>query len=161
MKAPKNLQKSTKSSVNEKGLRSVVDKLLKQDKRLWTDEGQLIENKLIEFVQKDDENIIKLLLSDSLARDAFFQKVSSALVFKKDDFISFKTMSEFLDGSYTAYSKNIGLANNFSLIKNSGDVVLNFPYKDCILEGGQEKGSEGRDEVFYNNILAREDINRL
>jgi adenine-specific DNA-methyltransferase len=153
--------KSLKSNINENGLSSVVDKLLKQDKRLWTEEGQLIENKLIEFVQKDDENIIKLLLSNSLAKDAFFQKVSSVLIFKKDDFISFKTMSEFLDGSYTAYSKHIGLANNFSSIKNTSDVVLDFPYKDCILEGGQDKGSEGREEVFYNKILAREDINRL
>ncbi len=153
--------KSLKSNVNERGLRTVVKNLLKQDKRLWTSEGKLIENKLIEFVQKDDENIIKLLLSDSLTKDAFFQKISSIFVFKKDDFINFETMSEFLNGSYTNYSKHIGLANNYSLLKNAGEVVLNFPYKDCFLEGGQEKVSEGRDEIFYNKILAREEINRL
>ncbi len=161
MKVQKIPKKQLKSNINEKGLYSVVDKILGQDKRLWTVEGKLIENKLIELVQKDDKNIIELLLSNPLTKEAFFQKVSSILVFKKDDFLSFKTMGEFLDGSYTAYSKHIGLANNFSSIKNASDVVLNFPYKDCILEGGQEKGSEGRDEVFYNKTLAREDVNRL
>ena len=162
MKSLKNEgKKSLISRVNERGLHLVVDRLLKQDKRLWTADGKLIENKLIEFVQKDDENIIKLLLSEPLTKDTFFQKISSVSIFKKDDFLAFKTMGEFLDGSYTAYSKHIGLANNFSSIKNASEVVLDFPYKDCVLEGGQEKGNEGRDEIFYNKILAKEEINRL
>ena len=36
-----------------------------------------------------------------------------------------------------------------------------FPHKDCILEGGQEKEDTKRDEIFYNTILAPDEIDRL
>jgi adenine-specific DNA-methyltransferase len=39
--------------------------------------------------------------------------------------------------------------------------VLAFPYKDCLLEGGQEKTDEKRDEVFFNTTLAPDEIDRL
>ena len=41
------------------------------------------------------------------------------------------------------------------------DIVLNFPYKDCILEGGQTKEDAKRDEVFFNETLAPTEITRL
>jgi len=40
-------------------------------------------------------------------------------------------------------------------------VVLSWPYKDCILEGGQEKEDEKRKEIFHNEILAPDEIDRL
>lgn len=36
-----------------------------------------------------------------------------------------------------------------------------WPYKDCILEGGQTKEEEKRKEIFFNEILAQDEINRL
>lgn len=41
------------------------------------------------------------------------------------------------------------------------DIVLNFPYKDCILEGGQRKEDAKRDEVFFNETLSSTEIIRL
>lgn len=38
---------------------------------------------------------------------------------------------------------------------------MNFPYKDCILEGGQSREDAKRDEVFFNRTLAPSEINRL
>jgi len=38
---------------------------------------------------------------------------------------------------------------------------LVWPYKDCVLEGGQEKPDEKRNEVFHNEILAPDEIDRL
>lgn len=35
-----------------------------------------------------------------------------------------------------------------------GDVELVFPYKDCVLEGGQTKEEARRQEIFYNETLA-------
>jgi len=35
------------------------------------------------------------------------------------------------------------------------------PYKDCILEGGMAKEEQKRDEVFWNEILAPDEISRL
>ena len=36
-----------------------------------------------------------------------------------------------------------------------------WPYKDCVLEGGQTKEDQKREEIFYNEILAPDEINRL
>ena len=38
---------------------------------------------------------------------------------------------------------------------------LIFPYKDCILQGGQTKEDAKRNEIFYNQILAPDQIDRL
>ena len=43
----------------------------------------------------------------------------------------------------------------------SREVVLAWPYKDCVLEGGQKKEDEKREEIFYNEILAPDEIDRL
>ena len=46
-------------------------------------------------------------------------------------------------------------------ISDSREVVLSWPYKDCVLEGGQTKEDAKRNEVFWNEILAPDEINRL
>jgi adenine-specific DNA-methyltransferase len=47
------------------------------------------------------------------------------------------------------------------LISQSNEVVLSFPYKDCVLEGGQTKDDQKRDEVFFNTTLAPDEVDRL
>ena len=85
-----------------------------------------------------------------------------------------------IDNSYTAYENRIGLSSNNRLLKDSGDVVLNFPYKDGVLEGGQstEEGMDEyykynaatnnyetekaqRKEIFFNEVIAKDEIDRL
>ena len=72
-------------------------------------------------------------------------------------------MPSFNKGSYTEYSNKIGLYSNSqeSFISQSPDVVLNFPYKDCILEGGMTKEDAKRDERFLNVKLDKRDIDTL
>ena len=41
------------------------------------------------------------------------------------------------------------------------EVVLSWPYKDCVLEGGMTKEDQKRDEIFWNEILAPDEISRL
>jgi adenine-specific DNA-methyltransferase len=38
---------------------------------------------------------------------------------------------------------------------------LVWPYKDCVLEGGQTKEEEKRKEIFFNEVLAQDEIDRL
>ena len=40
-------------------------------------------------------------------------------------------------------------------------MVLAWPYKDCVLEGGMTKEDRGRTEMFWNTTLAPDDITRL
>ena len=72
-------------------------------------------------------------------------------------------MPSFNKGSYTEYSNKIGLYSNNqeSFISQSPDVVLNFPYKDCVLEGGMTKEDAKRDERFLNVKLDKRDIDTL
>ena len=38
---------------------------------------------------------------------------------------------------------------------------MTWAYKDCVLEGGQDKEDVKRDEIFYNETLAPDEITRL
>ncbi len=63
--------------------------------------------------------------------------------------------------SYTAFKNKIGLTKDDEFIKEKKEVVLSWPYKDCVLEGGQTKEDAARDEIFWNQILAPDEISRL
>ena len=69
---------------------------------------------------------------------------------------------EFLPDSYTRYKNKIGLVDgNGQYISNSNDVELVFPYKDCVLVGGQTKEDQKRNEIFFNETLAPDEVDRL
>ena len=125
--------------------------------------GVLNKNKLSEFARKYDVKLLNLLMKEENVKNHFFTTLEDGvLVFKKDVFLQFLNNKEFLPDSYTAYKTKIGLGNeNGDYISENNDVVLNFPYKDCILEGGQTKEDAKRQEVFFNKTLAPNKINRL
>lgn len=125
--------------------------------------GALNKNKLSELARKYDAELLNLLMKEENVKNHFFTTLEDGvIVFKKDVFLQFLNNKEFLSDSYTAYKTKIGLGNdNGDYISENNDVVLNFPYKDCILEGGQTKEDTKRQEVFFNKTLAPSEINRL
>lgn len=137
-----------------------LKKLLATDERLVS-EKELLKNKIVELAVKLDPELIKLLLSDQLIKSNFFAEVAGALIFDKDKFIKFISSKNFLPDSYTAFKNNIGLTENNEYISEKKEVVLSWPYKDCVLEGGQTKEDAKRDEVFWNQTLAPDEISRL
>lgn len=66
-------------------------------------------------------------------------------------------------GRYTKYSNKIGLFSNNkgSFIKNDTEVVLNFPFKDTVLEAGMSKEDKGREERFLQIDIDSKDIDTL
>ena len=113
----------------------------------------------------DDDRILDFLLKDSKYsqeyKERFFKEHSLALVFKKDDFLNFLDL-KLLNSSYTSFSNKIGLGTKAKrFIKNDENVVLNFPFKDGVLKGGQSKDDEKSNEIFFNNVLAKSDIDAL
>lgn len=66
-------------------------------------------------------------------------------------------------GRYTKYGNKIGLFSNSkgSFIQNEADVVLNFPFKDSILEAGMSKEDVGREERFLHLEIDSKDIDTL
>ena len=125
--------------------------------------GALNKNKLSELARKYDAKLLNLLMKKESVKNHFFTTLEDGvLVFKKDVFLQFLNNKEFLPDSYTAYKTKIGLGtDNGDYISENNDIVLNFPYKDCVLEGGQTKEDAKRQEVFFNKTLAPNEINRL
>jgi adenine-specific DNA-methyltransferase len=138
-----------------------LKKLLEQDERLVV-EGKLLKNKIIESALKFNADLIKLLLKNETIKTHFFQEVYGVLVFDKIKFQKFVSNKAFLPDSYTSFKNKIGLVTeNEEYLSESKEAVLVWPYKDCVLEGGMEKEDEKRNEIFYNEILAPDEIDRL
>ncbi len=135
--------------------------LLKKDERLVS-EGEILKNKVIELAIKLDKDLIELLLADKQMKEIFFAQVGKAIIFDKDKFIKFISNKQFLPDSYTAFKNKIGLVDEKGeFISEKKEVVLSWPYKDCVLEGGMTKEDQKRDEIFWNETLAPDEISRL
>lgn len=136
--------------------------VLKCDERFFTDDGQLLRNAVYEVAMHMDAKLIKALFDNEQTRKRFFTDVDGIAVFDKIGFGWVINNREFLPDSYTRYKNKIGLINNKGeYISNSNDVELVFPYKDCVLEGGQTKEDQKRSEIFYNETLAPDEVDRL
>ena len=135
--------------------------LLQKDERLVS-EGRLLKNKIIELALKLDKDLIELLLSDKQMKEVFFTQVGKATIFDKDKFVKFVSNKQFLPDSYTSFKNKIGLIDEEGeFISEKKEVVLSWPYKDCVLEGGMTKEDQKQDEIFWNEILAPDQITRL
>ena len=146
--------------------------LLQKDERLVS-EGELLKNKIIELALKLDKDLIKLLLSDKEMKKVFFADVDpknsakaehgagETLIFDKDKFIRFVSNKQFLPDSYTSFKNKIGLTVGDEYISEKKEVVISWPYKDCVLEGGMTKEDQKRNEIFWNETLAPDEISRL
>lgn len=134
--------------------------LLQKDDRLVS-EGELLKNKVIELALNLDKELLKLLLSDKKMKGVFFNDIEGVLIFDKDKFIQFVSNKQFLPDSYTAFRNKIGLILDGSYLREKKDVMLSWPYKDCVLEGGMTKEDQKRDEIFWNETLALDEISRL
>ncbi|MCK9328862.1 MAG: site-specific DNA-methyltransferase, partial [Candidatus Cloacimonetes bacterium] len=134
---------------------------------------------LIDRLEGHNPELIKLLISNEALKNKFFIKIEDVLVFKLRDFIFFLQKNK-VDNSYTRYKNQIGLTDGNKFLKYNNDIVLDFPFKDCILEGGQsteegldnyfeydektehyKKKTAKRKEIFYNQIIAYDEIDRL
>ena len=143
-------------------MKKELEKLLLQHEGFLV-EGILNKNKLSELARKYDAKLLNVLMKEEKIKNHFFSELEEGiLVFKKDVFLQFLNNKEFLPDSFTAYKTKIGLGSrDGSLLSENHDIVLNFPYKDCILEGGQTKEDAKRDEIFFNETLAPKEITKL
>lgn len=139
-----------------------LEKLLRMEDRYCMTDGTLIKNNIVEDALSVNPKLIKLLLSCDGIKNNFFNEVEGVLVFDKVKFQRFVMNKMFLADSYTSFKNKIGLTDDSGqFISESREVVLSWPYKDCVLEGGQTKEDAKRDEIFWNETLAPDEINRL
>ena len=139
-----------------------LEQLLRMNSRYCMDDGRLLKNRIVEDALSIQPLLVKELLGNEKMKKAFFTDVEGVMVFDKIKFQRFVSDTQFLGGSYTMFKNKIGLANeNGRFVSESREVVLSWPYKDCMLEGGQTKEDAKRNEVFWNETLAPDEVNRL
>jgi len=149
-------ENNTKKLFNEK-----LIELLKTDSRFMDDEGELIKAAVIDRAWKIDRDLVKLLLSEPGIEKKFFDEIEGHWIFNINTFIEYISDKNFLANSYTRFRNKVGLNIGGKFLRERGEVSLVWPYKDCVLEGGQTKEEEKRKEIFFNEVLAHDEIDRL
>lgn len=144
-----------------KNIFEIVEEILKTNSKYLSEEGKLLKAVVYSDVMGMDKELLSLLLSQETIKKRFFQDINGTLVFDKQKFAWFIESKEFLPDSYTRYTNKIGLTHNEDFISKSNDVVLDFPYKDCVLEGGQDKEEQKREEIFYHETIASDEISKM
>lgn len=122
-------------------------------------------SQLRNLAQSYDEGLFHYLLEESEYKEElknrFFVSCGETLIFKSDDFLSFLNLRK-LSGSFTSYANKIGLSSKTkAFLKSQSEVVLNFAFKDGVIKGGQSKDEQKSQEIFFNEILARDEIDVL
>ncbi len=139
-----------------------LEQLLRNESEFCTEDGHLLKNAIVEAALAMRPKLLRLLMSNEVLRNNFFVEVDGITIFDKVRFQKFVMNKRFLPDSYTSFKNQIGLVDdNENFIADSREVVLVWPFKDCMLEGGQTKEDAKRNEVFWNEILAPDEINRL
>lgn len=139
-----------------------IENLFKSSDKFSDNDKNLDISKILESIEKIDADLITLLLNDEKAKERFFLHVKGVYVLEQNRLIEFFTQNDYMkNGSYTSYTNKIGLIKKDSFIKKFDDVVLAWPHKDCILEGGQTKDEDKNKETFYNEILNSDECERL
>ncbi|MBP9742230.1 MAG: site-specific DNA-methyltransferase [Burkholderiales bacterium] len=137
-----------------------LKELLFQHER-YTIEGKLNKPKIEDDGLNLDSGLIKLILQNAKLKKHFFHDVDGVMVFDKVKFQRFINNKQFLPDCYTEFKNKVGLTVNSKFLTESKEVVLDFPYKDCVLQGCQDHSDAKRDEVFFNETLAPDDIDML
>lgn len=145
----------------KKNIYEIISEKLMQCERYVSESGKLLKANVYSDIMTMNKDLLKLLLDDEEIKNKFFIQVNNSYVFDKQGFSWFIESKEFLPDSYTLYENKIGLASNRNFLSRSNDVVIDFPYKDCVLEGTQANEKEKKNEIFFNEIIANEEITRM
>lgn len=142
-------------------LYEALEKQLKTENNFVTDDGALKKWVVINKAQNFDARIIELLLENSELKARFFMEIKGTLVFNQQKFIQFLEQKNYLNDSYTEYKNKVGLTIDGKYLKQRNEVALVWPFKDCVLEGGQSREEDKREEIFFNETLAQDEITQL
>lgn len=161
-------------------LKSKVEKLLSEIPDFTDENKNLKINVIKDYADNGNIKLLEPLLKNAQTKKAFFSPVLDSFIFNTAKFKEFLEYSSACN-SYSKYlGKKIGLYMGDSSLLDRNEVVLNFPFKDCVLEGGQrkedgldtyyeyndkkgeyEEKQSKRREVFYNEVLAQDEIDSL
>ena len=123
--------------------------------------GELLRALLVHHAYQLDRNLIRLLSTDNEIAERFFKEINGRWIFNYNTFVDYVNRHEFLPGSHTKFRNKIILNIDDKSLTERGEVALVWPYKDCVLEGGQTEEEDKRKEIFFNEVIAQDEINRM
>lgn len=133
--------------------------------KYFTKSGTLKRNAVIEDLDNYDKELMSAILKDDLLHEAYTSKIADVEIFEINKFVDMLRYKEYWEDSFTKYNNKIGLTVGGKYIDDSSDVVLDFPYKDCVLKAGMTKEdvehSGDANEPFLNETLAKPEIDEL
>lgn len=148
-------------------LYEILEKQLKKETNYVTDNGELKKWVVIDKAQSYDAELLTLLLENKELTAKFFIEIKDTakkepvFVFNQALFIQFLEQKNYLNDSYTAYKNKVGLNIDGKFLKQRNEISLVWPFKDCVLEGGQSREEDKREEIFFNETLAQDEITQL
>lgn len=142
-------------------LYDVLEKQLKKEPNFVSDNGEIKKWVVLNKAQNFDERLIELLIENSELKEKFFINAKGALVFNQNLFVQFLEQKNYLNDSYTQFKNKVGFTIGDKYLKQRNEVSLVWPFKDCILEGGQSREEDNREEIFFNEVLAQDEITQL
>ena len=143
-----------------------IRKVLEQfGDKYFSKSGALKRNAVIEDLDNYDKDLMTAILKDDLLHKTYTSKIADVEIFEINKFVDMLRYKEYWEDSFTKYDNKIGLTAGGKYIDDSSDVVLDFPYKDCVLKAGMTKEdvehSGDADEPFLNETLAKPEIDKL
>ncbi len=142
-------------------LYETLENILKKEPNFVTDNGELKKWVVIHRAQQTDSELIGLLLENQDLKTTFFKEIKGILVFDQSLFVEFMEQKNYLNNSYTQFQTKIGLNIGGKFMNQRNEVALVWAFKDCILEGGQSREEQKREEIFFNKTLAQDEITQL
>ncbi|WQW26376.1 site-specific DNA-methyltransferase [Helicobacter pylori] len=121
------------------------------------------KERLVTLIIEHDEKLLTFMLEHENANDyknAFFKTIANSLVFNQEALLECLEIKE-LDRSFTRFKNKIGLFSQEGFIKSNGSVVLHFPFKDNVLLGNAKDNNTKSNELFYHEILHKNEIDTL
>jgi len=137
-----------------------LNKILKSFPEFWDGE-ELHRSMVSEAISRKQPDVIKALVANEKVRSIYGTDIDGIFIFDFDKLCSLLKYKEYWENSFTKYRNKVGLSSEGKYLDYSSDVVLDFPFKDCILEGGMKKEDQGKDEIYYNETIARDEIDHL
>ncbi|PKD45287.1 DNA methyltransferase [Rhodohalobacter barkolensis] len=142
-------------------LYETLEKQLKNEPNFVSDNGILKKWVILNKAQNFDQDLIAMLLENQELKQKFFMDIEGTLVFNQNLFMDFLEQKNYLNDSYTQYRNKVGFAIGDKHLKQRNEISLVWPFKDCVLEGGQSREEQEREEIFFNEILAQDEITQL
>lgn len=137
-----------------------INRVLKAFPQFW-DNNILHRSMVIQAINQKEPKLIKALIYNEKIKSIYSTIIDGIVIFDFDKLISLLKYKEYWPDSFTKYCNSIGLTTDGKYLDRNTDVVLDFPFKDCVLEGGMTKEEQGKDEVYYHEVIARDEIDRL